>query len=352
MLNKKNHLISVVIPIYNSEQYLEECIVSVINQTYRNLDVLLINDGSKDTSLNICKKYEKIDSRIRVISKENEGVSATRNRGIKEAKGQWITFIDADDIVGETYIYELVQGISEDSDICFVNSTKDFSKMSTAEDISSQSTMQLDKTTLQLFERGLLNKYAIKTPIHLTSACAKLYKVDFLLCNQIFFPLDITKSEDAVFNMLVYHQAKKGAWCNKNLYYYRMNTASATHKYDVNVVENYKKHLEIIQKFYAEKKYFEYENDFDVRVCFDFIYCIVNKFCHMNNYKRYKDRKLEFLTELEQDPFKKSFQNIKSEEFSIPEKLFIFCIKNRFFCCLNFFVRIAYLLKDSIGEKS
>ena len=88
-------LISVVIPVYNVEKYVEECIISVINQTYTNIEIILVDDGSKDSSGKICDLYSKKDSRIKVIHKENGGLSDARNAGIDEARGKYITFIDS-----------------------------------------------------------------------------------------------------------------------------------------------------------------------------------------------------------------------------------------------------------------
>ena len=340
MIKEKDCFVSVIIPIYNAERYLKECLESVVNQTYRNLDIVLIDDGSKDQSLKICREYQEKDSRVRVISKNNEGVSATRNRGIEEARGQWISFVDSDDIIAEDYVKDLVRGLSEDVDICFVNSTKDLSELN-KHDSGESVIIEICKDTLQLFERGLLNKYAIKTPIHLTSTCAKLYNKDFLSENSIFFPKGLVKSEDAIFNMYVYHYATKGKWCNKPLYYYRMNAESATHRYDVDVVETYEKHLELIYEFYAEKSYPDFENDYNVRVFFDMIYCIVNKFCHINNPEHYRDRNKEFLRMVKRDPFQHSLESIKTDGFSIPEKILAFCMKKKFFLCMNLLIHIA-----------
>lgn len=93
----KNDKISVVVPIYNSEKYIRRCLNSIINQTYSNLEIILINDGSTDESLKIITEYEKIDTRIKVINKKNSGVSDSRNIGIKEARGEFICFVDSDD---------------------------------------------------------------------------------------------------------------------------------------------------------------------------------------------------------------------------------------------------------------
>src|SRR5690554_7984530 len=89
--------ISVIIPVYNKAPYLEQCLNSVINQTYKNLEIIIIDDGSTDNSLEICEKYRKKDERIQLISQENQGVSVARNKGIQKASGEWIYFLDADD---------------------------------------------------------------------------------------------------------------------------------------------------------------------------------------------------------------------------------------------------------------
>ena len=96
---KNKDLISIIIPVYNVEKYLEECIESVINQTYRNLEIILVDDGSTDKCLETCKEYEKRDNRIKVIHQENAGVSVARNVGIDFSTGQYIGFVDSDDFI-------------------------------------------------------------------------------------------------------------------------------------------------------------------------------------------------------------------------------------------------------------
>ena len=96
--------VSIIIPVYNSEKYISKCLDSVLNQTYKNIEILVINDGSKDNSIDILREYEKKDDRIVVIDKENEGVAKTRNQGIKKATGDYIMFIDNDDFIDEDYV--------------------------------------------------------------------------------------------------------------------------------------------------------------------------------------------------------------------------------------------------------
>ena len=98
--------VSIIIPVYNVENYLAKCLDSVISQTYKNIEILLINDGSTDSSLDICERYRQIDSRVIVINKKNSGVSASRNKGLSQATGDYIMFIDSDDWIERDYVYE------------------------------------------------------------------------------------------------------------------------------------------------------------------------------------------------------------------------------------------------------
>ena len=102
-----NDLISVIVPVYNVKNYLEKCLDSIINQTYKNLEIILINDGSTDESLDICYMYEKKDNRIKVYNQENHGLSYTRNRGIEIARGKYIGFVDSDDVISP-FMYEFL----------------------------------------------------------------------------------------------------------------------------------------------------------------------------------------------------------------------------------------------------
>lgn len=108
-----NHKVSVIVPVYNSEAYLPMCIESIISQTYDNIEIILVDDGSKDNSLEICKSYANIDNRIKVIHQENGGVSAARNTGMDASKGEYITFVDSDDKLLQNGIFLLVKDIED-----------------------------------------------------------------------------------------------------------------------------------------------------------------------------------------------------------------------------------------------
>ena len=109
---KDTLLISVIVPVYNKEIYLEECVDSVRAQTYENIEILLVNDGSTDGSKALCESYERKDKRIRVLSKENGGLMSAWIHGLKEAKGEYICFVDSDDWIDPDMLEKLAEGIS------------------------------------------------------------------------------------------------------------------------------------------------------------------------------------------------------------------------------------------------
>ena len=106
-------LISVIVPVYNVESYVAECIESIQNQTYMNLEIILVDDGSKDMSGDICDQYAAYDERIKVIHQENGGLSAARNTGIEAANGDYISFVDSDDYIGLTLFEDMLQLLKE-----------------------------------------------------------------------------------------------------------------------------------------------------------------------------------------------------------------------------------------------
>lgn len=230
--------ITVIVPIYNVEKYLEKCILSIINQTMKDLEIILINDGSTDKSNLICEKYKNIDERIKYISRENKGCGYTRNEGIRLAKSKYIAFVDPDDYL-EIDVYEkLYKKIEEKgSDLC----------------ICGYKMIRENKICFYSIDEELAEKSDIylKSVMYI-SVWNKLYKTKIIKNNGIYFPENIKISEDVVFNFKYYLKLNKIAVVNENLYNYFVRDDSITKNYK-NYLDAFKA-LDCISKLFKTQK--------------------------------------------------------------------------------------------------
>lgn len=197
-------LISVVVPIYNAEKYLEKCIESILNQSYTNLELILVNDGSKDNSKDICGIYTQKDCRVKYIEQENQGVSVARNTGINNASGEFVIFIDGDDYIKENLISNLFNSqIKNDADYVFSGIEncymRDGEVINVTVDIPRQAELQI-KEFLSVFEE--YRRF-------LSSPCKSLYKLSIIKENDVKFPINVHIGEDKIFvsNYLYYSKS-------------------------------------------------------------------------------------------------------------------------------------------------
>ena len=240
MIPNKQSLISVIVPIYNVEAYLDNCITSIINQTFINIEIILINDGSTDNSGEICNDYAKRDSRIIVIHKENAGVSEARNTGIQIANGDYITFIDGDDYIHpqllETLYYHLTQDTTCDFSMINFQTTQDnppieYDKIP----ISQLETKYLRKK--DLFS-GLFNSTNTINILLFYAVHCKLYRKQ--LIKETYFR-NFVLSQDSEYNSRLYLKCNKAIYIDKPLYYYVHRNSSAIHQtYNLNHVNRIK----------------------------------------------------------------------------------------------------------------
>lgn len=212
-------LISVIIPVYNVEKYLNQCIESIINQTYKNLEIILIDDGSTDNSGEICENYSKKDPRIKVIHQKNSGVSSARNKGIDIATGKYINFIDSDDYIEEDmieYLYGLLQQENADISMCSAYDVYDKKIIFTAKKNIYLTMNSHDAYYYMLqpkyFGIGIWNKLIAK----------ELFKSDR-------FPVGRKNGEELELLQRLIYRAKKLVYSSVPKYYYRQRSDSATH---------------------------------------------------------------------------------------------------------------------------
>lgn len=187
-----NPEISVIVPVYNVEKWLHKCIDSILEQKYRNFELILVNDGSTDRSLEVCNQFARVDSRIVVIDKDNEGVGSARNIGIKKANGKYICFVDSDDMVGSNYLNALINTqLKYNSQLVISGINLYFN--------GEKSEYKIDETVydkskfLQLFSSQDDILFLLRGP------CCKLFDRDIIQSNNIEFNQSIHYGEDTIF---------------------------------------------------------------------------------------------------------------------------------------------------------
>ncbi|WP_160689425.1 glycosyltransferase [Clostridium sp. C2-6-12] len=249
-MENTNDLISIIVPVYNVEKYLPQCINSLINQTFKNLEIILVDDGSLDTSGEICDEFSKIDNRIIVIHKENNGLSSARNAGLEIAKGDYIGFVDSDDWLDEN-MYEILFKLIKDND-SDISCCKFFKAADSDEKIPI-----INNEIIQSFTNieGLNNFY---TDLYTQTVVAwnKLYNRN--LFDNIVYPTGKIHEDEGTTYKLFY-KANKITYTNKPLYYYRTTPDSITtrkfNKKRLDIIDVYDEKIEFIRTINNEPIY-------------------------------------------------------------------------------------------------
>lgn len=231
-------LISVIIPVYNAEKYLTECIESVLNQKESSWQMILVDDGSKDSSPDICKEFAEKDERILYIRQENAGVSAARNAGIKQAKGKWITFLDADDALSAD-AFSLLSKQDDNAQMIlagYSNTAKTFIFDEKQKQMSSGD-MQLCILDIVTFKAKHKDTPMIGHYNH-WSVWGRFFKADIIQNNGILFSEDIRLGEDLLFCMQYYNFIEEVTLNNSTIYFYRPNESSVSSTFQNNRINN------------------------------------------------------------------------------------------------------------------
>ena len=342
---EKMHDISFIVPVYNSEEYLKECVESLLSQDGVDKEIILIDDGSTDNSRILCKNYRNNFDVIIYIEQNHEGASIARNKGIDIASGKWICFVDSDDYLNNNIMANILENINDGVDICFMNYMKvDENKVPLREYVYSENTLtEFCDKDFEVFQRATLNKTVAPPNIAIVTPWAKLYRRDFLKKNRIFFTPGVRKSQDVLFNFEAYEYAHNGLYINEMVYFYRYNKGSLCNKYMDGIINDYYMQLKKIDGLLKiNKKSDIYKNDFYVRAVVNFMFAIQLDFSHRDNRQKYMVRKKCFKRGLELPAFAEAFNNVDLKSFCLLEKLLILCIKKHLFaiiCLANSFYR-------------
>lgn len=219
----EKELISIIVPVYKVEKYIKTCVDSIINQTYKNIEIILIDDGSPDNCPNICDEYGKIDKRIVVVHKKNGGLSDARNVGIKIARGEYVTFVDSDDYLNRNFIgdmYNAIEDSGADISIC------DFIEVDEEEvDQFDHLRYTEDKDLIMNNIECLVNTYRPRLHGMSFVTWGKMYKKALFIDNRIEFPVGKIHEDTFTTYKLLYFASLIIFKSNK-LYYYRKRSGS------------------------------------------------------------------------------------------------------------------------------
>ena len=223
-------IVSIIIPVYNCEKYIARCLNSLINQTYSNIEIILVNDGSNDKSEDIIKEFAKNDNRIKLYNQTNQGVSAARNTGLDKATGKYIMFVDADDYIELDMVEILIKPILNENTIVFCDNTEIWSKSIDIRKLFSNISQKKSNKEIVLEEIASGRAGLV---------CGKLFDRSIVAENNIKFDTNVKVCEDQLFFLEVINHCEHFIHIPKALYNYdRRNENSATIKYQENALEN------------------------------------------------------------------------------------------------------------------
>lgn len=313
----KKGLISIIVPVYKVEEYLDRCVESLVNQTYTNLEIILVDDGSPDNSGKLCDEWALKDKRIKVIHKENSGVSSARNIGIDNAKGEYIGFVDSDDYVSSKMYEFLINSYDKDTDYVCCDFTRD----------GTFDENNIIDSNCNIYE---LIKYIY--PWH-GGVWTGLYKKEIL--NQLRFDKDYYFGEDLIFLISYLIKCNYIKRINNKLYYYYENINSVTKQKEYNklMTNEYNYYLSI------KKSYKILENKFNDKYIGNYINYMLSVFKIFKFNNNFKYFKKEVIIELEK--YESYFTNSQ-------KMLFIF-IKYKF--PVRFINRIYNLIKGVVNNE-
>jgi glycosyltransferase involved in cell wall biosynthesis len=331
--------VSIIVPIYNMEKYLNRCLDSLTGQTLREIEILAVNDGSTDSSLEILERYAHHDKRIKIIDKLNGGVSSARNEGIRNAKGEFIGFVDPDDWV-DPQMYEALYrtAIQDHSDVVMCSYIREFGSHSKEKDfrMPDKVVYRHDEVREKILRRivGPLNE-EVGNPEMLDAwgtVWSKIYRSALINEHNITFTdlKEIGTNEDSLFNIQVFVHADSFIFLNMPYYHYwRANIDSVTTGYKPDLFNQWFHLFSIIDSLLKERKlgpkFFEALNN---RICLGILGLGLNAISK-NNTVPFVDKLKILNSYLNDDRMKRSFEQLELSSFPIVWKAFYFCAKAR-----------------------
>lgn len=349
----ENSLISIIIPVYNTEKYLPKCIESARQQSYKNLELIFINDGSTDNSSTILARAAESDSRIKIIEQENSGLSAARNRGMREALGDYIMFLDSDDWLDKETCEIALEKMKEyDADVVFWSYIREYQEKSLKTPLfNDEEIIWKSNGIRRLFRRmvGLTEKELAepqKTD-SLITAWGKIYKKNVLKDIE-FVDTKIIGTEDALFNIQVFSRIQSALYIPDFFSHYRKyNEISLTHHYKENLAKQWKElYQRILQILRIQERDKECYVALNNRICLGLIGLGLNlaEDDKMSSCEKIK----ELHRILNMRHYKKALAAFSVKDLPVYWKVFFVCAKLRLAWSLYFILLVMNWMRSRI----
>lgn len=268
----RNPKISIIVPVYNTSKYLDKCINSLLNQVYKNYEIIIINDGSTDNSLDIIKKYKDLNSNITILEQSNSGQSVARNNAIKIAQGEYITFVDSDDWVSTNYLSDMCSCLDYDVDILVSNISLVYDNQ---KEIKLLEFPFSKLSNMEAVNEILIDQVLKSYPV------GKLFKKDLFFNNQVFFPEGMLYEDLAILIKLFYY-SKNVILINSYNYYYRQSVDSSTRKPNRKLIYDKIKALNLIKEFLLAKGIYNQFYQSYTSLCLFHLYIMRNQLSRWN----------------------------------------------------------------------
>lgn len=328
--------ISIIVPVYNVEKYLKKCLESLIHQTYKNIEIICVNDGSTDQSLDILYQYQNSDHRIKVIDQLNGGLSDARNTGLKHVSGQYIMFVDSDDWIDlETCEQSLNAMIRNQVDVVLWSYIREFGNKSLPKVIFNEDCyFNEEETKYQIYRRLFgLHGEELRHPENadaIVTAWGKLYKSKLIMDNDIQF-VDVKtvgSCEDGLFNIEVFNHVKTAFFINQTYYHYRKDNESFTSSYRQDLSDKWHNLYDAMEDHIIENKLdISFQEALNNRIALSMIGLGLNILAGPGSFLK-KRKRLKNL--IKNNRIKKAIESLDISYFPIHWKVFFYSIKKRF----------------------
>lgn len=231
-------MISVIIPIYNVEPYLGRCIDSVLRSGYKDFELILINDGSTDGCLRVCEEYAGRDPRVRVISQENRGVSAARNRGLEACRGEWIVFVDGDDCISRDFLELIARESVQEPDLMLFDFAEEGTAPASGE---SEGAIRYSREDMPALVRSslALRQLRDRGNVNFLSSCARAMKKTVIDRYGLRFSEDLSGGEDTLFGIEYLLRAESCTYIPRAVYVYNIHRDSSSRRFNPRLADNH-----------------------------------------------------------------------------------------------------------------